>query len=207
MPIFSAAICLLLFSGLIYAQQAWYIPVNLPNRSNVNDITLTNIGKFGIIRKARPKVPAHYHTGMDICRPTDNYDDEPILPACKGIVISVRDDGPYAQIIIEHIPDSAGTLWTVYEHVAGIQCSVGDSVTPSQTIARFFNKKELQKYGWHFDHFHFEIIKQRPRKIDPPENLPQLHYRSYAITCYTKDQLQKRMINPMEFLKEKLSTP
>ncbi len=78
------------------------LPVNSQNRNILDPIELTEIGEFGLMRKARPNIPAHYHTGIDIKRPVKNYVNEPIYSIAEGIVISMRNDGPYAQVIIEH---------------------------------------------------------------------------------------------------------
>jgi hypothetical protein len=51
-----------------------------------------------------------------------------IISIHEGIVISVRQDGPYAQLIIEH--GSSQKFWTVYEHVAGIKVRLNEQVTP-----------------------------------------------------------------------------
>ena len=79
----------------------WHLPIRTNNRQSLENVELTRIGKFGLMRAARPGIPAHHHTGTDFKRPSDNYVDEPIFPAAKGTVVSLRDDGPYAQIIIQ----------------------------------------------------------------------------------------------------------
>ena len=174
-------------------------PVLLSDRSNVKLIELTRIGAFGIVRKARPQVPEHLHTGIDIKRPTGNYRDEPIFPIASGVVISKREDGPYAQLIIEHKADGF-MFWTVYEHIAEIKVGLNQSVNPFQPIARFFNTAELDQHGWQFDHFHFEVLKKRPMKIIPPGRTPHRHYHSYSLTCYTYQQLSDHFHDPISFL-------
>lgn len=178
-------------------------PVNTTNRRMVSQITLTDIGEFGLMRKERPGIPAHYHTGIDIKRPTRNYFDEPIFPVKDGLVISKRTDGPYAQLIIEH-QDGMGKFWTLYEHIAGIEVELHQPVSPDRPIARFMNKKELDEYGWQFDHFHFEVLKTRPLALKPDSTKPERHFSSYTLTCYTRDDLRKYFHHPMEFLKERL---
>src|SRR5512133_602835 len=96
------------------AKSSYSLPVHTTNRKSISTLTLSEIGDFGLVRKARPGVPAHYHTGIDIKRPVYNYQDEPIFPISEGIVISIRQDGPYAQLIIEH---KNPACWTVYEHI------------------------------------------------------------------------------------------
>ena len=189
---------LLLFSTSAHAQ--WLLPINAPSRTSCAGIQLTSIGAFGLVRKARVGIPAHLHTGIDIKRPHDNYVSESIYPAANGTVISLRDDGPFAQIIIEHDSFQGTRYWTVYEHIADIQCTLGQRVTYQDTIARFFSRQELNKYGWQFDHLHFEIMKEAPIPVKPQPHLPNLRYKTYALTCYSRSSLDKRMVDPLPFL-------
>lgn len=183
----------------------WYLPIKVDDRQSLKDVRLTSIGRFGIVRKARPNIPAHLHTGIDIMRPSDNYDNEPIFPAAEGKVISLRDDGPYAQIIIEHTLEDSTLVWTAYEHVAGIKTKLRELVDPNSPIARFMNKKELNKYGWQFNHVHFEIMKVKPQPRQPDKRRPFLHYGTYCLVCYNRSDLQKRYYSPKEFFKSKWS--
>lgn len=174
------------------------LPVNTPDRKLISSIELTDIGDFGLLRKARPGVPAHYHTGIDIMRPTKNYQVEQIFPVCEGIVISKRDDGPYAQLIIEH--EGSPKFWTVYEHIAGISVALFDKVSPHSPIARFMNNDELDKHGWQFDHFHFEVLKQEPIRLKYEESMPERCFSSYSLLCYNEEDLHNYFYDPLEFL-------
>jgi hypothetical protein len=180
----------------------WLLPINTADRHSWLQVRLTGIGQFGLPRKARPTVPAHLHTGTDLRRPSDNDLDEPIFAAACGRVISARDDGPYSQIIIEHA-GNGGKVWSVYEHIAGIIVSVNDSVGTSFPIARFMNRRELDRYGWKFDHLHFEILKIAPRPIMPYPRQPGWRFGTYNLECYTLDDLAKVYWNPENFLKER----
>lgn len=193
--------------ALIYfsiGESSFYLPIKAANRQSVNAISLTGIGEFGLVRKERPGIPSHFHTGIDIKRPVKNFEDEPIYSIHDGVVISVRRDGAYAQIIIEH--GSSQKFWTVYEHVAGIKVHLNEQVTPHSPIARFMNINELNKYGWQFDHFHFEILKLKPTRIKPGNSTPERHYSSYSLTCFTKEELSKYFYNPIEFLTRELQS-
>ena len=141
---FRISIFILILSFGVPAESSIYLPINSPDRKSLETLTLTAIGEFGLIRKARPAISAHYHTGIDIKRPSKNYKDEPIFSVTDGTVISIRNDGPYAQLIIEHETDNE-RFWTVYEHIAGILVNLNDRVTPRSPIARFMNKQELDK--------------------------------------------------------------
>jgi hypothetical protein len=179
------------------------IPVLSGNRQDISAIHLTEIGKFGLLRIARNNVPEHFHTGIDISRPGHNYESEPVFPVAKGVVISKRTDGPYANLIIEH-EINGQKFWTLYEHIAGIKVRVSDSVDPASPVARFMNREELNKYGWQFDHFHLEIIKVRPRRILPTNENPERFYNSYSLVCYTVNDLQKYYFSPMSFFTDNL---
>ncbi|MFN8240419.1 MAG: M23 family metallopeptidase [Bacteroidales bacterium] len=179
------------------------IPVRLGNRRNFGPIELTAIGSFGLVRVARATVPEHFHTGIDIKRPGKNYESEPIFAIATGIVISKRTDGPYSNIIIEHLIKGKN-IWTVYEHVAGIRPGVGDKVTPFDPIARFMTREELDRYGWQFDHFHLEIIRVKPRQIKPTSDNPGCHFLSYTLICHTREELDRFYYDPVTFLKNNL---
>jgi murein DD-endopeptidase MepM/ murein hydrolase activator NlpD len=180
-----------------YAQTM--LPVEVNDRRDVSTIRLTTIGKFGIPRKARKNIPAHLHTGIDIKRPRPNYENEPIFPVANGVVISKRDDGPYAQLIIEHSVNNR-KFWTVYEHIAGISARVNDVVQPGKPIARFMNTSELNRYGWQFDHFHFEVLKEKPQPIVPGKNTPERFFNSYSLVCYSEKDLLRYFHDPKAFL-------
>ena len=193
------------FSNYSLCQNAKFsIPISSSNRTSTTSIQLTPIGAFGLTRKARPRVPEHLHTGIDIKRPVDNYVDEPVLPIASGMIISMRDDGPFAQIIIEHRLRNEAKFWTVYEHVSGIQATVGDSVAGSQPIARFMNSEELNRYGWQFDHFHFEILKVAPRLLQPTQKTPYRLYGVYNLECFTQSDLNRYYFDPIEFFENYL---
>lgn len=177
------------------------LPTNSIERDNINELEITKIGAFSEWRKERPGIPAHYHTGIDIKRPNNNYLNEPIFPIAEGIVISIRDDGPYAQIIIEHYI-SGLAFWTLYEHVAGIEVTLYENVTSNNPIARFMNTNELNRYGWQFDHFHFEVMKIKPFPLSYNDKMPQRKFNSYSLICYNVDDLNKYYFNPIEFLKK-----
>lgn len=191
---------LFILHASISGSEQWLIPLDVENRTSLSDVRLTKIGHFGRWRVARPTVPGHCHTAVDMCRPEPfNYDSEPILPIAHGKVISVRDDGAYAQIIITH----GDSIWSVYEHVAGVEVQAGDIVSNSDTIARFMNSRELEFYGRHFDHLHLEIMKKQPYPRDTLPGQPDLHFGTYALTCYSLDELKRCYFNPLEFLQKR----
>jgi hypothetical protein len=187
----------------LYTQSPFLLPIQKNNRKEISEIQLTEIGKYGILRKSRKNIPAHLHTGIDIIRPNKNYRNEPIFSIAEGIVISKRTDGPYAQLIIEHIIDNK-IFWTVYEHIAGIMVNLNDLVSNDRPIARFMNKEELNKYGWQFDHFHLEILKIKPAKLVPDKRFPERRFKSFTLICQDTEELKKYYENPIGFLKENL---
>jgi len=70
---------------------------------------------------------------------------------------------------------------------------------PHSTIARFFNREELQKYGWQFDHFHFEILKVHPFPLGHDGKNPDRYYSSYTLQCHTVAGLNMYFYDPLEF--------
>jgi murein DD-endopeptidase MepM/ murein hydrolase activator NlpD len=205
MKIISRIVFILMFSNLFCIAQTkiqlpgFKIPVLLKDRSNIELIKLTKIGNFGEKRKERISIPSHLHTGIDIIRPSGNYENEPVFSICQGIVISVRNDGPFAQVIIEHALEDGNKIWSVYEHIACILVNVGEHIDSNKPIARFMNKTELNKYGWQFDHFHFEILKVAPKKVRFNPALPHRFYATYNLECYTPETLNKYYFDPIKF--------
>ena len=191
--------------GVAGEKSAFMIPVLSETRSSVEELNLTEIGEFGLLRIPRPGIPAHLHTGIDIRRPGKNYENEPIFPIYTGEVISIRDDGPFAQIILSHEVPGEEPFWTVYEHIAGIQIDLNDSVHTGSQIARFMNLEELTTWGWQFDHFHLEILKQEPIKLEASERHPRRLFTTFALTCYSEAELNRRYSDPIHIFLLKLS--
>ena len=187
----------------MHGRQQLFLPIQVQDRTVLEERRLTVIGQYGLKRKARPTVPSHYHTGVDLKRPTKNYSNEPVFSGGVGKVLSVRSDGPFSQIIIQHVLSPGDTLWTVYEHILGIVCHSGQQVTENTVIARFFNKEELNKFGWQFDHVHFEMLKFKPVRLNANPKYPEYHFKTYAIVCYTQTDLHKYTINPMDYFRRK----
>lgn len=185
----------------VYCQSSCqlFTPIELEDRTSVDSITVTEIGLFGLLRKARPNVPQHLHTGIDIKRPTLDYQNPPpIFSIAVGKVISIRRDGPYAQVIIEHQQDFK--FWTVYEHIADVTVSLNQQVHPFMPIARFYTEEELNRFGWQFDHFHFEILKEPPIPVVINSKRPEHHFRSYTLNCYDQEVLKQYFYDPLMFL-------
>jgi hypothetical protein len=192
---------LLLFFLTRFGYSQILLPIDATDRTSVEQIQLTDLGQFGKYRKARPNIPGHYHTGIDIKRPHNNFLNEPVFAIAQGKVISKRTDGPYAQIILEHKMNNF-VFWSLYEHVAGITVNVGEQVSSDKAIARFMNKTELNRFGWQFDHFHLEILKVRPVELKSSSSQPQRKFNSYTLVCYTEVDLNKYFYNPVVFFRQ-----
>ena len=179
------------------------LPIQTVDRKDINGIQLTDIGAFGVERVARPTAPKHLHTGVDIDRPVHDYQlNQYIFPVATGTVISKRTDGPFAQLIIEH--DIEGLLfWTVYEHIAGIEEDLFSKGESSKIHCAFSTmERNLDKIGWQFDHFHFEILKKRPIELKTiPENRERL-FNSYTHMCKDQSTLDQHFYNPISFLEK-----
>ncbi len=190
---------------LIQSQDGILLPIEVEGRRNINAIELTSIGQFGLERVARPEVPAHLHTGIDILPPNNSYQTKSLIYAiAPGRVISKRTDGPFAQLIIEHQLNTL-TFWTVYEHIAEIQVDLFQPIDTSTPIARFFMIEELDRYGHQFNHFHFEILKRRPVELQINSKLPERRFNSYSLSCKTESELNTYFYDPLVFFEQKIS--
>lgn len=181
--------------------EGWYIPLGAMSRTHWEAVAVTAIGGFGAIRKPRPGIPAHLHAGIDI-RPASG-EDRSVYPSAAGEVISIRRDGPFAQIIVLHAQDPAAPVWTVYEHVSGIRVRLGDAVFPETPIARLMNAAELNRFGWQFDHLHFEILRRPPKPIPPTRKLPERFMETRALVCRTRAALDAAYYDPVIFLSDR----
>ena len=92
------------------------------------------------------------------------------------------------------------SVWTVYEHIAGIRVSVGEVISAAEPIARFMNKQELDRFGWQFDHVHFEVLRHPLRPLMPSSDTPYRFFGTYSLECYTLADLQRYYHDPIEFL-------
>jgi len=162
-------------------------------------LVLTDIGRFGLQRKQRPGISAHLHTGLDLCRPGRDFNNEPVLAVSAGTVISKREDGPFACLILEH--DQSGVrFWSVYEHLAGITVHTGEKLKEGQVLGRLMNNAELNRYGWQFNHLHFELIKAQPVKLPLNERNPERRFTSFTLSCYSEKDLSRWFYDPKEIL-------
>ena len=62
------------------------------------------------------------------------------------------------------------------------------------------NIGELDRYGWQFDHFHFEILKEQPIKLSVEKSKPNRLFASYTLVSYTQEDLHKYFYAPIDFL-------
>lgn len=200
LPMVRAILLFMCFSTAPAQPCEWFLPIRAEDRRSWEAVRLSGIGEFGLPRRARPQVPAHLHTGVDILRPGENYRDEPVFPAAEGIVISLRSDGPFAQVIVEHRCPGENTVWTVYEHLAGLAVTAGDTVSPLRPLGRFMTREELNRFGWQFDHLHFEILREKPRPLAPAPKTPLRLFTPYSLECFSAEDLHKYYFDPREFL-------
>lgn len=191
----------LLFVASVSALE-WMLPLELENRQSWNEVRFTQIGHFGTYRKERPGIPAHLHTAIDLMRLVPDSVEVAIYAIAEGTVISFRDDGPFAQIIIEHV-DNGDTLWSVYEHVGGVFVILGEEVGTETKIARYMNNAQLDRYGRHFNHLHLEIMKTAPPTREPHPTQESLKFGTYCLVAYDKALLNKYYYSPEKFFNEK----
>jgi murein DD-endopeptidase MepM/ murein hydrolase activator NlpD len=177
----------------------WFLPIAARDRQSLDAVRLTGIGAFGRFRAARPSVAAHLHTGADFMRPTNDYANSPVYPAAAGKVISFREDGPFTKVVIEHLLPHGEKCWTVYEHLQNLRIALGQTVSPTQPIGRFMTRAELDRYGWQFDHLHFEVLKTNPQRQKVNDKNPNWQFSTYTLICTTPELLGLHYENPLAF--------
>lgn len=152
---------------------------------------------FKTKRSAFTNVKLHYHTGVDIqANGSAGKLDSPGMPifaVAAGKVVAVEDELPQRRITIEHkLPDGT-VVWSVYCHIAG-ECVVPHEVVDSETIiARRMNGRELDQYGWEYNHVHLEILKKMPDFLDA-------FYQRKTFTCYSEEDVNEYFYDPIKFL-------
>ena len=175
----------------------WFIPLDLSNRKDFNKLFFEQDSHFLAKRSA-----GHLHTGIDITGDSKSPGRK-VLAAAAGKVVSIYAVEPNRAIIIKHILPSGTTIYSVYVHVTDIKVSTGDIVNSSSHIANLMNRKQLDLYGWDFNHLHFEILRE-PRTQEGTGK-----FLSFSTKCKTEEDVMKHFFNPELFLKEMwlLETP
>jgi hypothetical protein len=176
------------------------LPIDAPDRGSFAGVRFTPIGAFGEPRVARAAAPAHLHAGLDFARPGKRDRESPVYPIARGEVISVRDDGPFGQIILAHPDAHRARLWSVYEHVGGLRVGLGDTASPERPMARFLDREALERHGRHFDHLHLEILRVAPRPLKPAPRTPFRRFGTYALECAAAEELMEKYQDPRRFL-------
>jgi len=168
--------------------ERWFLPFNLPDRSDLN--TITYISGYGAYRATR--VRGHKHSGIDIV-PADKKNSLDVCAVSKGIVCFVNQDAPVKTVIIKHKLKDGSVIYSSYIHLKEIFTERGKMVDESTKIGVLYTKSEAMKYGGNFDHLHFEIKK----RMDD--------YSCASWLCMSREELDTYFINPSEFLKINLT--
>lgn len=174
-------------------------PLQSPFFHSEKKLTLTGIGEFGMWRKDRPGIPGHFHAGIDLARPVPDHEEVLIYPVAKGILISIRQKGPWSQVIIEH-GKGRTVWWSVYEHFIPDTGKPGDPVHPDQPIGRLMTLSELNRYGWQFNHLHLELMKILPVPLKPTKEEPDRRFITHGLACFNREKLRKTYWNPADWL-------
>jgi murein DD-endopeptidase MepM/ murein hydrolase activator NlpD len=169
----------------------WRIPLDVERRTD-----------FGLIKWEKdayflsPRIGGHLHTGVDLMKYNQDAGAK-VYATSAGRVVSIYAREPNKSIMIMHKLTTGESIYSVYAHITDVQVSVGDTVDSNSFIAHLMNVEQLDKYGWKFNHVHFEILKKEPR-VGETGNL-----LSYSVLCRTKEQVDQHFYNPVSFLKEK----
>lgn len=174
-------------------------PLHSPYFHPERKLSLTAIGEFGLWRKDRPGIPGHFHSGLDLARPVPDQQEVLIHPVASGTLISIRQKGPWSQVIIEH-GKGRSVWWSVYEHFIPDNAKPGDTVHPDRPIGRLMRIPELNQYGWQFNHLHLELMKSAPKPLKPTTHEPGRRYITHGLSCFTMEQLRSAYWNPADWL-------
>ena len=66
------------------------------------------------------------------------------------------------------------------------------------------NIDELNRHGWQFNHFHFEVLKMSPLRLKRDSSLPDRLFVSNSLGCFAEDDLTNLFYSPIDFLEEHL---
>lgn len=165
----------------------WRIPLGAENRKSFNSIKWEKDAHF-----MSPRIGGHLHTGIDLMKSIHNVGAK-IYAASNGRVVSIYAREPHKAVMVMHQLASGETIYSVYVHITDIQVSIGETVDSNTFIARLMNAEQLNKYGWEFNHVHFEILRGKPR-IETPGK-----YLSYSVLCNTQEEVNKHFYNPVSF--------
>jgi len=164
----------------------WKLPLDTKSRKDLASIRWGTNGDF-LSRRNR-----HLHTGIDFVNLGSH---EKVYAAASGKVVSVYAREPNKSVMVEHRLPSGEIVWTVYVHVTDVKVKRGESVTSDTVIAHLMSKVQLNIYGWHFNHLHFEVLKK-------PRITKDGKYLSYSTWCKTEDEVERRFHNPVAFFIE-----
>jgi hypothetical protein len=65
------------------------------------------------------------------------------------------------------------------------------------------NRRELNRYGWQFDHVHLEVMKAPPLPRQTDAGLPYCRYKTHGLACRSRQELLSRYQDPLAFLRSK----
>ena len=119
-----------------------------------------------------------------------------VYAASNGKVVSIYAREPNRSIMIRHTLSTGAIVHSIYAHITNIHVSVGDMVDSDTVIAHLMNAEQLNRYGWFFNHVHFEILKAEPRVGETGKLL------SYSVECRTEKQAKQHFYDPIAFLRE-----
>ena len=170
----------------------WKLPLSISPRKGLN--ALYRLKNAGFLDKRF----GHLHTGIDLINPRGGP-GEKVYAAASGRIVSIYAKEPHLSVMIRHRLPSKETIWTVYVHVTKVKVKVGDLVSNDTIIAHLMDKSQLNKYGWEFNHLHFEVLKY-PRMSEAGQ------YLSFSARCKTKKEVEEHFYNPVTFLQKMWAT-
>ena len=168
----------------------WRIPLGTKNRGDFSSIKWEKDAKF-----MSPRIGGHLHTGIDLMKYNRNSEAK-VYAASNGRVVSIYATEPNRSLMVMHKLETGEIIYSVYVHITDIQVSIGEIVDCNTIVGRLMNAEQLNKYGWEFNHIHFEILKSKPRIEDPGK------YLSYSVLCKTPKEVDAHFYNPVTFFQK-----
>lgn len=133
--------------------------------------------------------PGHHHAGIDL----EGRFNETVYAIGRGRVFRIFRTFPHQTIIIKHYLPDRKFLYSVYTHVEDIHVNPGDWVDENTSLARLFNRTELEEADFGTpNHLHLEIRK----------SFSDRGRASYA--SMSMNQLNRFCMDPQKFFKAHL---
>jgi hypothetical protein len=169
----------------------WYLPFDTRDRSSLSTIRL--VSSFGAKRLSYKR--GHIHTATDMVPRRHRRGAIEVFPVAVGVVCSIHLAAPHTTVVLKHRLPDGRLMFTSYKHLAEVFVETGQEVNHQTPLGRLFTRAQARKLGGNYDHLHLEI-----RKLFDD-------FGTASWLTMTRAELDKRFLDPMKFLRERLRPP